>query len=175
MRTLYLIRHTQPDIRPELCYGQLDIDVTDDFAAQASLVAARLPELELVISSPLLRTRKLAAFIAPQGALRLEARLMEKHFGIWEGLAWDDIPRRQIDDWATDIMAYAPPGGESAQQLMQRVGEWLRELENQPEATIALVTHAGVIRAILSQLANIPLAHTLHWQIDYGAVIAVRI
>lgn len=174
MQTLYLIRHTLPDIAPGICYGQLDMDVTDSFADETRLIA--LPELELVITSPLLRTRKLADFVAQAAGCeqRSDTRLMEKHFGVWEGLAWDDIPRRQIDEWAADVMAYAPNGGESAQQLMHRVQDFLLDLNKLPQQHIALVTHAGIIRAILSQLAAIPLENTLNWQIDYGAVIAVR-
>lgn len=72
-------------------------------------------------------------------------------------------------------MAYAPSGGESAQQLMLRVQDFLLDLDTLPQRHIALITHADTIRAILVQLAAIPLGKTLRWQIDYGAVITVRI
>ena len=123
MQTLYLIRHTTPRIAPGICYGQLDIDVADSFDEEANNVLHWLPPLELIIASPLLRTRRLAEFLAQAQhcELRSDARLMEKHFGAWEGKAWDDIARSEIDAWAADVMGYAPPGGESAQQVMQRV------------------------------------------------------
>lgn len=176
MQTLYLIRHTLPDIMPELCYGQLNIDVRDSFEDEARIISHWLPELELVITSPLLRTRKLADFVTQAAGCeqRSDARLMEKNFGVWEGLAWEDIPRWQIDEWAADVMTYAPTGGESAQQLMQRVQDFLLDLDTLPQQHIALVSHAGTIRAILSQLADISLEDTLNWQIDYGAVITAR-
>ncbi|MFA6921486.1 MAG: alpha-ribazole phosphatase [Gallionella sp.] len=177
MKTLYLIRHTLPDIAPGICYGQLDIDVVDSFEQDAAEVTDWLTPPDLIITSPLLRTRKLAEFLAKtlNCKLRTDLRLMEKHFGAWEGIAWDDIARRQIDAWAMDIMNYQPEGGESAQQLLVRVQALLDDLAKLPQRNIALVAHGGSIRAILALVARIPLADTLNWQIDYGAVITLRI
>lgn len=196
MQTLYLIRHTRPDIAPGLCYGQLDIDLADSFAEEAHAVLNWLPPLDLIISSPLLRTRKLAEFLAQTVNCKLERsgrnassghrtayplrvqtdlRLMEKNFGVWEGRSWDDIARTEIDAWAADVIGHAPPGGESAHQVMQRVQSFLRDLAQLPQHHIALVAHGGSIRAILAQTACVPLTDTLNWKIDYGAVIAVRI
>ncbi|MCX7192375.1 MAG: alpha-ribazole phosphatase [Proteobacteria bacterium] len=175
MQTLYLIRHTRPDIPPGICYGQLDIDVADSFKYEANQILTSILPLDLIVSSPLLRTRKLAEFLAQRCEVRVDARLMEKHFGSWEGRAWDDIPRSEIDTWAADVMGYAPTGGESAQQLMQRVQDFLHDVAQLPQRNIALVAHGGTIRAILALLADIPLIDTLNWQIEYGAMITVRI
>jgi alpha-ribazole phosphatase len=177
MQTLYLIRHTKPDIEPGICYGQLDMDVTDSFKEEANNVLRCLPKLELVIASPLLRTKRLGEFLAQkqQCPLRSDARLMEKHFGTWEGKAWDDIARNEIDAWAADVMDYAPPGGESAQQLMQRVREFMDDLTQLPQQNIALVAHGGSLRALLALIADMPLPDTLNWAMEYGAVICVNI
>jgi broad specificity phosphatase PhoE len=40
---------------------------------------------------------------------------------------------------------------------------------------VALVAHAGSIRALLALLGGVPLTRTLNWQIEVGAVIGVRI
>ena len=176
MQTLYLIRHTTPFIAPGTCYGQLDIGVADGFEGEANHVLNWLPPVELIIASPLQRTRRLAEYLAQtqRCELRSDARLLEKNFGAWEGKAWDDIARSEIDAWAADVMSYAPPGGESAQQLMQRVQMLLREVAQLPQRNIALVAHGGSIRALLALMAEVPLADTLDWQIEYGAVIGVR-
>ncbi|MEQ1629906.1 MAG: alpha-ribazole phosphatase [Gallionella sp.] len=183
MQTLYLIRHTQPNISTGICYGQLNMGVGNSFEEEAANVQNWLPPLDLIITSPLLRTRKLADFLAQTATRKLETanckpatdvRLMEKHFGAWEGCAWDQIERNEIDAWAADIMGYAPTGGESAHQVMLRVEEFLRDLAQLPQRNIALVAHGGTIRAILAQLAKVPMTDTLRWQIDYGAVISVQ-
>ena len=176
MQTLYLIRHTKPNIASGICYGQLDIDVAGSFETEANDILRCLPKLELVIASPLLRTKRLGEFLAleQQCELRSDARLMEKHFGAWEGKYWDDIPRQEIDAWAENVMSYAPPGGESAQQLMQRVQEFMRDLAQLPQQNIALVAHGGSIRALLALIAEIPMTDTLNWAMEYGAVVCVR-
>ncbi len=173
--TLYLIRHTRPDIAPGICYGQLDIGPAESFVEEANAILNWLPSLDLIITSPLLRTRRLAEHLAQQCEVRVDARLMEKNFGTWEGRAWNNIARCEIDAWAADIMDYAPSGGESAQQVMRRVQSFLLDLAQLPQHNIALVAHGGTIRAMLAQLAGVPLTDTLNWKIDYGAVIAVRV
>lgn len=172
---LYLIRHTIPDIAPGICYGQLDINLSENFEDEANAVLNLLPELDLVISSPLQRCKRLAAHLAQERKFMIDERLMEKHFGAWEGRAWDDIARCEIDAWADDIMCYAPEGGESALQVWRRVKTFMQDITQLPQQNIALVTHGGTIRAILALLADIPLTDTLEWEIDYGAVIGVQL
>ncbi|MFZ2302148.1 MAG: alpha-ribazole phosphatase [Gallionella sp.] len=177
MQTLHLIRHTRPNIAPGICYGQLDIGLADSFSEEADNVLRCLPPLELILTSPLQRAHRLAEHLAhaQNCELRSDARLMEKHFGAWEGHAWDDIARNEVDAWAADIMGYAPPGGESAQQLMQRVQTLLHDVARLPQQNIALVAHGGSIRAMLAQIGDMPLADTLEWEIGYGGVIGVRV
>lgn len=173
---LYLIRHTRPEVAPGVCYGRLDLDVAASFTQEAQRVLCWLPPLELVFTSPLLRSRRLGTHLASQQhcELRSDERLMEKHFGAWEGRMWDDIARDEIDAWAADVLGYAPPGGESARQLLLRAGSFLADLAQLPQRHIAIVAHGGSIRAMLALLADIPLTQTLDWRITYGTVISLR-
>lgn len=176
MQTLYLIRHTKPSIAPGICYGQMDIGLADSFKEEASDVLHYLSPLELIITSPLLRASRLAEYLAQEQRCELlvDVRLMEKHFGLWEGKAWSDIARNEIDAWAGDIMGYAPPGGESVQQMMRRVQTLLCDVAQLPQQNIALIAHGGSIRALLAQIANTSLVNTLDWEMEYGAMICVR-
>lgn len=176
LKTLTLIRHTRTDIAPGICYGQTDVDVAHSFAVEAAIVSGWLHPPDLIITSPLLRTYRLAEYLATQHRCELRSHpgLMEINFGSWEGRVWSDIARSEIDAWSADVVHYTPPNGESAQQLMQRVQHMLQDLAQLPQRHIAIVAHGGSIRAVLAQLAGIPLAHTLGWQIDFGAVISLR-
>ena len=177
MKTLTLIRHTRPDISPGMCYGQMEVEVAASFAEEAAVVAASLNLPELIITSPLRRTHRLAAYLAQVYGceLRSDAGLMEMNFGDWEGRAWGVIPRGEIDAWSADLLHYTPPNGESAQQLLLRVQTLLQTLAKLPHNHIALVAHGGSIRAVLALIAAIPLAQTLSWQIEYGAVIDLQL
>lgn len=176
LKTLYLIRHTTPCIAAGICYGQMDMEAANSFAAEAARVNSWLPPVELIITSPLRRAHRLATHLtqAQNCGLRSDSRLMEMHFGDWEGRAWNDIARSEIDAWSTDTLHYTPPNGESAHHMMLRVQGMLQELAQLPQQHIALIAHAGSIRAALAQLGGIPLTQTLNWQIDYGAVISAR-
>lgn len=177
MQTLYLVRHTAPRIGHGVCYGQLDVGVADTFGEEAAAVLDGLPPVELVITSPLQRAQRLAGYLASrQGCtVHSDARLMEMHFGDWEGNRWNDIPRCEIDTWTADILNYAPPNGESAQNMMLRVEDLLHDVTELTQKKVALVAHAGSIRALLALLGGVPLTRTLNWQIEVGAVIGVRI
>jgi len=176
VKILTLVRHTTPGIAQGICYGQLDVDVAESFSAEAAVVANLLEPVELIITSPLQRSRLLAEQLAVEYGCEIlqDSRLMEMHFGDWEGHAWNDIARGEIDAWSADVLHYSPPNGESAQQMMQRVHSLLQYLAQLPQRHIAVVAHGGSIRAVLAQLAGISLSRTLDWQIDYGAVINLR-
>lgn len=68
------------------------------------------------------------------------------HFGQWEGRAWDDIDKAELDDWTDNFADYrAGSTGDSVRQFMARVADAWRELD--PARDTLWVTHAGVIRA----------------------------
>lgn len=158
-----LLRHTAPAIEPGICYGISDIDVAKSFAQDARAVVETLPGFRRIITSPLQRCRRLAEHIA--GELRVplsvDLRFQEMDFGTWEGRAWAEIPRAEIDAWAADFMHARPHGGESVAMLRARTLEALAELKNTGDQHL-IVTHAGVIRAAVA---------TGDTTADYGATI----
>jgi broad specificity phosphatase PhoE len=72
-------------------------------------------------------------------------------------------------------MGYAAQGGESAQQVVQRLQTLLSEVAQLPQKSIALVAHAGSIRAMLAMMGEVALVDVLKWEMGYGAVIGVRV
>jgi len=114
-----------------------------------------------VISSPLVRCRELGEALSAAAGLKLELEpaLTEQHMGAWQGRTWDEISRtegRAINDYWDDYWHAAPPGGESMADMAERVLEWWQKHE--PElrgGRIALVTHAGVIRALLASFMGL--------------------
>ncbi len=164
-----MLRHTRPDIAPGICYGQTDLDLADSFEREADQVLRSLPAFSAIVSSPLRRCRKLADLIADryQQSIRIEPRLAEMDFGRWEGVAWNDIPRGELDQWAEDFSQARPHGGESVSALKARVEDALADIRMRQAPTL-IVTHAGVIRAALAQG---PEAHHFQTQVEFGEVI----
>lgn len=166
---LHLIRHPQPLVEPGICYGRLDL-AAENPAAVASALRLELPAGLPVWSSPLRRCRELAELLHP--APSIDERLREMNFGAWEGVAWDAIPRAELDAWAADVAGYAPPGGESPRELQQRALDFVAGLRG-PEAVV--VTHAGVIRVLVAHLRGLPPERWSELSFAYGSYTRLRV
>jgi alpha-ribazole phosphatase len=142
---LTLVRHTTPDVPKGTCYGRTDLTLADSFETELRAVLSALPISAPVVTSPLTRCRSLAERIAASsaGTVQVMHDWIEMDFGTWEGVAWSDIPRGDLDAWAADFMGYAGHGGESVVMLEERVRAGL----NAAPADSVIVTHSGCIRA----------------------------
>lgn len=165
---VFLIRHPRPLIADGVCYGQLDVDC-DDPGPIAMRIVPLLPTGVPVISSPLLRARRLAESLHP--APSVDARLAEINFGEWEGKSWDAIDRRLIDDWAADVLNFTPPGGESVAMLQARAVDFARNL---PAGDIAIVAHAGILRALVGYWRRQPFADWSQLAFDFGSLTIIE-
>lgn len=172
---LTLIRHTALQVASGVCYGQSDIDVAASFMDEANQVKTKLcsSNFDLVYCSPLQRCVKLAA-VLNLGEHVEDNRLMELNFGDWEMHAWDAIPRDIFDDWAHDYANKAPPNGETFSQLQQRGLSFLDEiLSKHLNENIAVITHGGMIRALLAHVLNMQLKGLFRFAIDHGSVTQI--
>lgn len=151
------------------CYGRLDVALpAETFVAAATSLRGRVPDHALwslpIVSSPALRCHALALACAEDArAVITDARLLEMDFGDWEGVAWSDIPRVDLDRWAGDVTGFHPPGGESFQDLVARVAETLATLR----VPHLVVAHAGVVRAATHLLGGKPLIEAASVDVPY--------
>ena len=171
---IYLIRHTTPAIELVYCYGQSDLDVAKTFPVEAKRVKAQLPDFKKVkvYSSPLIRCKKLAGYL-DLGEITFDDRLKEIHFGHWEMMPWKKIDKDSLDTWKKDFVNLKAPGGESFQDMHDRVMDFFNEMLLKEKNDLLVVCHGGVIRAILSNILQIPLMNMFRLNIDFGAVSKV--
>ena len=147
---LWLMRHAQPLIGPGICYGQLNIPAeTEATRACAAALAEVLPANTTVAASPLQRCEQLACVLIglqPDFTVKIDPKLQEMHFGNWEGRAWADIAKTELDDWTANFTQY-PAGttGENVSQFMARVAAAFDAVN--PAQDTLWITHVGVIRA----------------------------
>ena len=163
----YWVRHGPPTVANGICYGQLDLPLSESPQVTAVRLGGKLPLAAPIYCSPLLRCRALAQELAGDDKRPLfMTELMEVDFGRWEGVAWDDIPRQEIDAWAADPFGYQIPDGEAIPAFVQRVARGLSRL---PSGAI-VVTHAGVIRAAYHLCCHISLPEAYELMVPYGSV-----
>lgn len=185
-RTVYLVRHTKPDIAKGICYGQSDIGVATSFAEEADITKNKLCSFENVqelndipiVSSPLQRCFLLAKELKNQETMFIptDDRLKEMNFGDWEMQAWSAIDEFMMNAWMRDYVNIRATNGESFREVAERSNEAIREIAmaETKHRSVIVVAHSGVIRAILAHHLEMPLAKAFALEIDYGSISAIR-
>ena len=183
MLRLFLIRHGETAENVRMSYlGTRDEPLTEIGMRQARQAAEALSTLKIraAISSPLRRAADTAARIQESCGieLRLDARLAEGSFGSWEGLTRDDVLRSRdaglLARWESDSSC-APPGGESIESVQARILALANELiDGFPNASVAMVSHVGPIKALLAAVLGIPLQATRRFFLDPGSISVVE-
>jgi probable phosphoglycerate mutase len=164
--TLLLARHGETDWnRDNRFQGHTDIELNARGRAQAEELAAalaRMGAIAAVYASPLLRAYETATIVAARLALEVTQvpDLREVDTGEWSGLSQVEIEQRYPDAWSR-WRDYGPgwEEGESYDDLGRRVVPALQSLAaGHQDERIVVVTHGGVIRAVLARAAGIPYA-----------------
>lgn len=173
---IYLIRHPKVKINPSICYGKSDVDIIDSYKEDVSKILKEInitPETK-IYSSPSIRCSKVAKELSKNNFLT-DKRLMEMNFGEWELKPWDEIDRKKFDFWATNFVNTSPPGGESFLELKTRAIESFLEIINKKSRKILIITHSGIIRAILSEILSFPLERAFILNIDFSSITKITI
>lgn len=166
---LVLIRHPVVDMVGR-CYGRRDVEVCPD-ALQQAILGLHSYRGWPIWCSPARRCQQLAYALSDD--VTIIAELHELDFGRWEGLAWDDIPRHELDAWAADLWDYRVGGAESVRMLQQRVQQVFTQAQTQAKPLL-WITHAGVIRTLLADLGQIAESDRWHAPIAYATPYLVE-
>jgi alpha-ribazole phosphatase len=162
---LILIRHGETDWNIEGRWqGQADVPLNERGREQALRIAQALSreKIAAVYSSDLCRARETAQVLAAclGQSVRLDRRLREIHQGEWQGLLVSEIEEKyavEFQQRQTNPMSVAPPGGETARQVMERVRQAIEEIvRRHPEESVAVVSHGFAIACLLAHERNIP-------------------
>ena len=180
---LHLLRHTEVSVPRGLCYGRTDVALHADCDAHLDLVRSKVPSdilaRAMVWSSPAQRCRRLADSLT--GGYQVDARLAEFDFGHWEGRQWDSLPADELEAWNRDLANYTVPQGESLVEVLVRargfIDEQVRSVDelDQGPGELVVVSHGGVIRALLAHALGMPLQSVFRLQVDYGSVSGMRL
>jgi probable phosphoglycerate mutase len=154
----HLLRHGQTVHTPERRYsGRNDLPLSPMGRAEAAAAGDRAAELgiEVVLASPLRRTRETAEIVAERlgVGVELDDDLVELDFGELEGLTLEEAKARHplaVRRFATDVTVRAP-GGESIADVAARVERArTRLLRAHAGRTVLVVSHVTPIKLMLA-------------------------
>ena len=129
--------------------GHIDIPLSGEGLARMHALLPPPPfEQAQAYASPMMRARQTAEALGLADPI-LDARLMEQNWGRWEGLSRAEILGRDGEDAFVRAglrLNFRPPGGESTEELHDRVASFLKDVAREERDAVA-VTHMGVLRA----------------------------
>ncbi len=160
MKRIIMVRHGQSESNVKKTFtGQLDAQLTEDGREQARRMARYLDQYQIdkIYASSLQRAVETAQAIALRQNCPMEKRdeLMEINSGLWQGLTFEEIAEKYPQTygvWRTDIGKATPEGGETCEELYNRVTAFFKKVLEIPEETICLVCHAIPIRMMESYI-----------------------
>jgi probable phosphoglycerate mutase len=178
MVTLYLIRHAEAmgNVN-EVFQGTINEDISPKGYRQLEQLKERFKDTKLdkIYTSPLTRAVKTATMVNAYQHLDLirNSNIVEICGGDFEGKKWSELPKlypEQYHNWKHNQQAFAPPNGETMQQVYERMVNAMNEileqnLSSDKDVTIAVVSHGCAIRNYQCYLnhADISYMPNLKW------------
>jgi broad specificity phosphatase PhoE len=168
----HLFRHGEVAGR-RVCRGQSDAPLSPLGHTQSEAAAAwfrrSFPAPDVVVTSDLSRCATLAHLLTDTPVLAPAIR--EQDMGEWDGRDWEALtvadPAGTTAYWA-DYVHARPPGGETYGECHARVVQWW-DSQDFGDARVVIVTHIGVIRALVGHWLGFGPDQALRWAPAYAS------
>ncbi|MDP9022984.1 MAG: histidine phosphatase family protein [Actinomycetota bacterium] len=164
MATVVLVRHAVTAATGSRLGGRTPAPLTEEGRAQAEAVAERLAHTRLaaVYASPIRRTLETAATIAARQRrdVRQLDGVQEFDYGSWTDRSLKQLRRTRLFESIQQTPGRVTfPGGESFVAAQSRAVLAIEQVVNAHpgKATIAVVSHADVIKIVIAHYAGIQL------------------
>lgn len=170
-----LVRHAEVDEKYHGCYnGHNEIGLSKNGEVQAKELAKELDAIEFdaVYCSDLRRAKEtLQHSLHVENAIFTD-KLREKSWGKHEGLSFDEIIAQGEVEYIDFLQWIEALDGEPYEEYVKRVEEFFLEfLPSLEKENILIVTHAGVIRVLMSIIKNITLEEAFGISVKNGSFV----
>lgn len=163
LTTFYIVRHGETDWNiVRRIQGHTDNDINKTGELQAAKAAHNLSgiHIDLVYSSDLLRARRTAEIIVAERKLAVHTTqaLRERLYGEFEGKLYDEVDAfyqkiMRAADTNEEKQVRREHGVEGDDEMMGRLITFIREVAvANPGKTVLMVSHGGIMRALLVHL-----------------------
>jgi len=179
---LLLVRHgvTEYSVAKRFA-GRSDLELTEAGREQARRAAGRVAGLgpvDVLISSPLRRTRQTAEQLADRLELPvlIEDGLVETDFGDWDGYTYAEVSQKwpaELQRWLADP-SVAPPSGESFETVTRRVRRARdRILAQHGGKTVVVVSHVSPIKILVRLALDAPASALQRMFLDPASISVI--
>jgi broad specificity phosphatase PhoE len=166
--------------------GSLDPELSPRGRRQTDLLVSHLrphltPAVAAIYSSPLRRAAQTADQIAMAYQIPVvhEPDLREMSLGKWEGKTVAEIQATYsgcYEQWLEDPLAFPAPGGEDLRSFERRVVGVLERMQNtHPKADLTVVSHGGVIKALLCFALGLDVRYLFRLKQDNTAINQIEL
>lgn len=178
LRTIYLIRHGLPffPFNKRSCIGQTDYPLSWEGEQEIRGIQAYLIDknIEKIFYSPLIRCKRSAEILSCGTIPCVSVEdLKEIDMGDWEKMTFEEIKIRYPEEYkhrGLNFSSFIPPNGESFSMCLQRGKRAFLEIVEQTKGNIAIISHAGMNRALICWLRNININNIFSISQPYGCI-----
>lgn len=155
--------------------GWSDPPITMEARHALKAMRSEMPRYDVCLSSDLTRCRQTADILCQESLKAENEAFREMNFGRWELHTYEHLRQDEAyRNWLSDPLSRRPPDGEGFADMEKRVmSGWVslkREIHKQGYQEVLLVTHGGVIRSLLTKLAD-EAKPFWEWHIAHGSGI----
>ncbi|MCP5291274.1 MAG: histidine phosphatase family protein [Burkholderiales bacterium] len=175
-----LIRHGEPVGGRRYRGHAIDDPLTEKGWSQMWKAVGDSHPWQQIISSPLQRCHAFAAALGEKYRISVdvEQRFKEVGFGVWEGLSHDEIKVNRAGEYQrflNDPVHHRPQDAEALDDFIHRVSMAYHEVIARYQGQHCLiVTHAGVMRAIIAQTVHADPVGLYRIKISNGGITRIR-
>ena len=175
-----LIRHAVVPVQDRIGL-RAELSLSEEGRRQARGLAERLKQVDLaaIFTSPLRRTEETAQAIAEgrEVAVTGEPALVEVNPGEWDNRRFRDLAGDACWKFFNTFRGGTRiPGGEMMIEVQARAVTFLEKISHQFAArTVAVVSHADVIRAAICHYTGVPLDLSMRLEVSPASVSVLEI
>ncbi len=173
---IYIVRHPEVEnYRKNVFNGTIDVDLSLNGYRQANELFGFFKNkgVKRVYTSPLKRCKIVAEKFKGVCDVKVDSRLRERGFGIFESLSWEEIEKiypEEAKAFLKDPFYYRPRGGESFYDVELRVRDFIDSKLKKFNEDVLIVAHGGVNRVFIAHFLGMERNFVLRISQDYACI-----
>jgi alpha-ribazole phosphatase/probable phosphoglycerate mutase len=175
-----IIRHGEP-LGGKRYRGQIDDPLSDKGWQQMRDAVADYNPWQVIVTSPLVRCAAFAEELANRHdiPLEFEDRLKEIRWGQWEGSTPAELNSADpltVARAMRDPLQHRPSDAEDINAFRQRIVDAWQDIAAKHRGKhVLIVAHAGVVRAVLTHLLQIPVENMFRIHVANASITRIQI